>query len=82
MISSWIVNMGERLVCCHVKVWVSGSVVLFTTPVVVVDLRTSPSRRPTFVSIFKHHWIEEAQHAKLDVLVIDPLAESSPAAET
>ncbi len=29
---------------------------------------------PLFKSMLKHHWIEEAQHAKLDTLVIDALA--------
>jgi hypothetical protein len=30
---------------------------------------------PLFVSLFKHHWIEEAQHAKLDVLELEKLRE-------
>ncbi len=30
---------------------------------------------PLFKSMLKHHWIEEAQHAKLDTLLIDSLAE-------
>ena len=30
---------------------------------------------PLFKSMLKHHWIEEAQHAKLDTLVIDELAQ-------
>jgi hypothetical protein len=35
---------------------------------------------PQFKSLLKHHWIEEAQHAKLDGLVLKALAErSSPA---
>ena len=29
---------------------------------------------PLFKSMLKHHWIEEAQHAKLDTLLIDSLA--------
>lgn len=28
---------------------------------------------PLFVSLFKHHWLEEAQHAKLDVLELEKL---------
>jgi hypothetical protein len=28
-----------------------------------------------FKSLFKHHWMEEAQHAKLDTLIVDALAE-------
>ena len=30
---------------------------------------------PQFSSLLKHHWMEEAQHAKLDVLVAEALAE-------
>lgn len=30
-----------------------------------------------FKSLLKHHWMEEAQHAKLDSLMVDALAESS-----
>jgi len=31
---------------------------------------------PLFKSLMKHHWIEEAQHAKLDTLIVDALAEN------
>ncbi|HTC52680.1 MAG TPA: hypothetical protein VK700_12155 [Steroidobacteraceae bacterium] len=34
---------------------------------------------PQFKSLLKHHWIEEAQHAKLDALVLRSLAERSSA---
>jgi P-aminobenzoate N-oxygenase AurF len=30
---------------------------------------------PLFKSLLKHHWIEEAQHAKLDTLMVETLAE-------
>ena len=30
---------------------------------------------PQFKSLLKHHWMEEAQHAKLDVLLVEALAE-------
>jgi hypothetical protein len=30
---------------------------------------------PLFKSMLKHHWIEEAQHAKLDTLMVEALAE-------
>lgn len=30
---------------------------------------------PLFKSLMRHHWIEEAQHAKLDTLIVDALAE-------
>ncbi|MFL6763861.1 MAG: hypothetical protein ACJ8FO_01545, partial [Sphingomicrobium sp.] len=29
---------------------------------------------PLFNSLMKHHWMEEAQHAKLDTLIVDALA--------
>ena len=29
---------------------------------------------PLFASLLRHHWIEEAQHAKLDTLMVDALA--------
>jgi hypothetical protein len=31
---------------------------------------------PQFKSLLKHHWMEEAQHAKLDTLMIESLAQS------
>jgi len=31
---------------------------------------------PLFCSLLKHHWLEESQHAKLDTLVVDKLADS------
>ena len=30
---------------------------------------------PLFKSLMKHHWMEEAQHAKLDTLIVDALVE-------
>ena len=30
---------------------------------------------PLFKSLLKHHWMEEAQHAKLDTLIVDALGE-------
>src|SRR5262249_48138924 len=30
---------------------------------------------PLFCSLLKHHWLEESQHAKLDTLVVDKLAD-------
>ena len=32
---------------------------------------------PLFKSLFKHHWIEEAQHAKIDVLEMEKLARTA-----
>src|SRR5262249_38494359 len=31
---------------------------------------------PKFKSLLKHHWMEEAQHAKLDTLIVDSLSHS------
>ena len=36
---------------------------------------------PLFKSLMKHHWMEEAQHAKLDTLIVDALAEGRSDAE-
>jgi hypothetical protein len=32
---------------------------------------------PQFKSLLKHHWMEEAQHARLDALMVDALADAS-----
>jgi hypothetical protein len=36
---------------------------------------------PQFKSLLKHHWMEEAQHAKLDTLMVESLAEGRSQAE-
>ena len=36
---------------------------------------------PLFKSLMKHHWMEEAQHTKIDALMIDELARSMPSTE-
>ncbi len=36
---------------------------------------------PQFKSLLKHHWMEEAQHAKLDALMVEALAAGLPGAE-
>ena len=36
---------------------------------------------PLFASLLKHHWMEEAQHAKLDTLMVEALAEGRSEAE-
>jgi hypothetical protein len=36
---------------------------------------------PQFKSLLKHHWMEEAQHAKLDTLMVGALAEGKSGAE-
>jgi hypothetical protein len=39
------------------------------------SIRDDQDLDPLFKSLMKHHWIEEAQHAKLDTLIVDALAE-------
>ena len=36
---------------------------------------------PLFTSLLKHHWMEEAQHAKLDTLMVEEMAASMSPAE-
>jgi hypothetical protein len=36
---------------------------------------------PLFASLLRHHWIEEAQHAKLDTLIVEAMAAKLGAAE-
>ena len=39
------------------------------------SIRDDGDLDPLFKSLLKHHWMEEAQHAKLDTLIVDALAE-------
>jgi hypothetical protein len=39
------------------------------------SIRNDADIDPLFKSLLKHHWMEEAQHAKLDTLIVDALAE-------
>jgi hypothetical protein len=36
---------------------------------------------PQFKSLLKHHWMEEAQHAKLDTLMVEAISDASSPAE-
>ncbi len=45
------------------------------------SVKTDEALDPQFVSLLKHHWQEEAQHAKLDTLVTAELAAHSTPAE-
>jgi hypothetical protein len=47
----------------------------------VGSIRDDSGLDPLFKSMMKHHWMEEAQHAKLDALMIDALAERYSSAE-
>ena len=39
------------------------------------SIRDDGALDPLFKSLLKHHWMEEAQHAKLDTLMVETLAE-------
>jgi len=39
------------------------------------SIRDDRAIDPLFKSLLKHHWIEEAQHAKLDTLIVEALAD-------
>lgn len=39
------------------------------------SIRDNQSLDPLFVSLLKHHWLEEAQHARIDALELDKLAD-------
>jgi hypothetical protein len=39
-------------------------------------IRDDQQLDPQFKSLLKHHWMEEAQHARLDTLMVEALAES------
>jgi hypothetical protein len=45
------------------------------------SIRDDGDLDPLFKSLLKHHWMEEAQHAKLDTLIVDALAEGRTEAQ-
>jgi hypothetical protein len=45
------------------------------------SVRDDAAIDPLFASLLRHHWIEEAQHAKLDTLMVEALAARVDAAE-
>ena len=45
------------------------------------SIRDDGDLDPLFKSLMKHHWMEEAQHAKLDTLIVDALAEGRSEAQ-
>jgi hypothetical protein len=47
----------------------------------VDSVRDSGDCDPLFCSLLRHHWIEEAQHARLDTLMVEALAEGRSEAE-
>jgi hypothetical protein len=44
------------------------------------SVRDDAELEPMFKSLLRHHWMEEAQHAKLDTLMVEALAEGRDAA--
>ncbi len=40
-------------------------------------MKDNTDLEPLFTSLFKHHWLEEAQHAKLDALELEKLLEGA-----
>jgi hypothetical protein len=45
------------------------------------SIRDDGDLDPLFKSLLKHHWMEEAQHAKLDTLIVDALGRGRSEAE-
>jgi len=45
------------------------------------SVRDDGALDPLFKSLLRHHWMEEAQHAKLDTLMVEALAEGRSAPE-
>ena len=46
----------------------------------VESVKDAQDLDPQFKNLLKHHWMEEAQHAKLDTLLVDKLARAGGAA--
>jgi hypothetical protein len=44
------------------------------------SVRDDAELDPLFKSLLRHHWMEEAQHAKIDTLMVEALAEGRDAA--
>lgn len=42
----------------------------------IESVKDSRDLDPCFKSLLKHHWLEEAQHAKIDTLVVNAIAEN------
>ena len=45
------------------------------------SVRDNLGIEPLFASLLRHHWMEEAQHAKLDTLIVEAIAARMTAAE-
>jgi hypothetical protein len=67
-VASYILSkspMGVLLVTLHLE--------LITQAHFVDAMKDNTDLEPLFVSLFRHHWLEEAQHAKLDALELEKL---------
>ena len=60
--------LAVALLILHIE-WLSQSHYLDS-------IRDDQQLDPQFKSLLKHHWMEEAQHARLDTLMVEALAES------
>jgi len=65
--------LGVALVILHIE-WM-------TLRHYIEGVRDNQSLDPQFMSLLKHHWLEESQHAKLDTLVVESLAEKATPGE-
>lgn len=66
-------RLGVALLTLHLE-WMTQSHYL-------ESVRDDQDLDPQFKSLLRHHWMEEAQHAKLDTLLVDKLARAGgPAA--
>jgi hypothetical protein len=59
--------LGVALTTLHIEWMVQGHY--------VESVRDNQALDPQFKSLLKHHWVEEVQHAKLDTLMVESLAE-------
>jgi hypothetical protein len=61
--------LGVGLVILHIE-W-------FTQKHYIEGVKDNQDLDPQFKSLLKHHWLEEAQHTKLDTLMLEALAEAA-----
>lgn len=62
-------SLGVVLTILHIE-WMTQSHYL-------ESVRDNQDIDPRFASLLRHHWMEEAQHAKLDTLILETLVESA-----
>jgi hypothetical protein len=64
-------SLGVALTILHIEWMTQGHY--------VESARENRDLDPQFKSLLRHHWMEEAQHAKLDTLIVEALAEGCSA---